>query len=93
MTAPKADAEKPAFLPVWELLAPALILAFRVRFHPIAQLWRDWLTVLCLFWIATALLGRTRVWPYVTGAVMAGLLALYAAGQLPQTLRLLGSAP
>jgi len=76
----------------WEILAAALILAWRYRAHPFSGLWRDWVVILCLFWIFTVLAGRTRAWPWVTGAVMAGLLTLYSLGQLPLTLALLGSA-
>lgn len=76
----------------WELFAAAAILAWRYRSYPFSGLWRDWVVILALFWIFTVLAGRTRSWPWVTGAVMAGLLTLYSMGQLPLTLALLGTA-
>lgn len=75
-----------------EVLVALAILAWRYRLHPVSGLWRDWVVVLCIFWIATALAGRTRAWPWIMGATMAGLLALYTIGQLPLTLAVLGSA-
>jgi hypothetical protein len=85
--APPRKAIPPA---AWECLAAALILAWRFRLHPLSFLWRDWLTILCLFWIASAFAGRRRGWPYVMGGVMAALLVLYALGQVPLTLGALG---
>ena len=76
----------------WEVVAALLLLGWRAWSYPLAGLWRDWVVILCLFWIFTVLAGRTRAWPWVTGAVMAGLLTLYSLGQLPLTLALLGSA-
>jgi hypothetical protein len=76
---------------IWELLAAGLILAWRFRLHPLPFLCRDWITILCVFWIAAALGGRSRAWPYVMGGVMTALLVLYSAGQFPQTLGALGS--
>jgi hypothetical protein len=75
---------------VWEVLAASTVLAWRFRLQPLQHLWRDWVTILCVFWIASALLGRSRAWPYVMGGVMAGLLVLYSAGQLPLTLGVFG---
>lgn len=66
----------------WEAGAGALLLLWRAWTFPVALLWRDWFSVLCAFWIFSALGGRSRAWPYVAGAVMAGLLLLYGAGQL-----------
>lgn len=77
----------------WEILCAAALLAWRVRLRPISTLWADWLSILCVFWIATALGRRWKHWPAVTAAVMAGLLALYASRQVPLTLAALGMAP
>jgi hypothetical protein len=73
------------------VLAAAAILAWRIRVHPVSTLWLDWIVALAAFWIFTALAGRTRAWPWVMGAVMTGLLALYAGHQVPLTLGLLGA--
>jgi len=76
---------------VWEVLGAAAVIAWRFRSHPLNTLWRDWVVILCLFWIFTALAGRTKAWPAVTALVMTFLLAIYAAGQVPQTLAVLRS--
>jgi hypothetical protein len=76
---------------VWEVLAAAAIVAWRIRGHPLAALWHDWLTILCLFWVASLLGSRTRAWPYFRGGVMTGLLVLYTVRQLPLTLGVLGA--
>jgi hypothetical protein len=75
---------------LFEILSALALLAWRFRQHPVSMLWRDWVTLLCLLWIAAALTARTRAWPAVMGAFMTGLLALYSWGQLPLTLRALG---
>jgi len=77
----------------WELLAASLILAWRFRLHPLPFLLRDWITLLSLFWIASALVGGRRSWIYVMGGFMAGLLVLYSVGQFPLTLGALGLRP
>lgn len=76
---------------LWEVLAAAAILAWRIRGHPLSTIWHDWLTILSLLWVATALGGRSRAFPYLLGGVMTGLLVLYTVGQLPLTLGLLGA--
>lgn len=90
MNAPDAPPPPAPRVSIWELLAPALLLAWRIRAHPLSLLWRDWVTLLCVLWIVRIVAGRSRAWPYVLTATMAGLLALYTAGQLPLTLGLLG---
>ena len=85
--------EKPLPRELREVAAASLLLAWRAWIYPIAGLWRDWFSILCVFWIFTALGSRTRSWPYVAGAVMAGLLILYGSQQLPLTLSALGFSP
>ena len=81
---------KPVPPVAWEVLLVALLAAWRAWSHPFALLWRDWFLLLCLYWIFTALASRTRAWPYVTGALMGGLLVLYGWGQFPFTVATLG---
>jgi hypothetical protein len=89
-------ADKPGILArpeFWEILCASALLAWRIRVRPLSTLWSDWLSILCVFWIATALGRRWKHWPVVTAAVMAGLLALYASRQVPLTLGALGITP
>ena len=81
---------KPVPSVAWEVLLVALLAGGRVWSHPSALLWKDWFLLLCLFWIFTALGSRTKAWPYVAGALMGGLLALYGWGQLPLTFTAMG---
>jgi hypothetical protein len=83
---------KPLPPEAWEAVAASLLLIWRVSTHPL-PVWRDWWTILCAFWIFTALASRMRVWPYVTGAVMGGLLILYGWSQVPLSLAALGLGP
>ena len=77
---------------VWEILAAGAIVAWRALTHPPAStLWRDGVTVVCVFWIVTAVAGRTRAWPAVLGVMMAFLFAVYAAAQVPLSLAVLGA--
>lgn len=82
------ETPKPSVL--HEVTAAALLLGWRAWVTPIGLLWRDWFAVLCAFWIFTALAGRTRAWPVVAAATMAGLFLLYAWRQLPLTWAALG---
>lgn len=77
----------------WEILAGSLILAWRLLAYPANQFWRDWVVIVSLYWIYTALASRTRAWAPVTVAVLAYLLGIYVHGQLPQTLSVLGAQP
>jgi len=49
-------------------------------------MWRDWVFLLCAFWLFTLFAGRTKAWPLVLGALMTGLFVLHAAHQIPLTL-------
>lgn len=76
---------------VWEILAASLVIAWRVGTYPAATLWRDWVVLVCGFWIFTVLAGRTRVWPAALGLMMAFLFVLYAVQQVPHCIAVLGS--
>jgi hypothetical protein len=69
-----------------EALAAALLMAWRAASYPVAGLWRDWVFLLCAFWLFTLFAGRAKAWPLVLGALMTGLFVLHAAHQIPLTL-------
>jgi len=74
----------------WEIVAASLLIAWRAWAYNLWFLVGDWFTILCAYWIFTALASRTRAWPYVTGLVMAALLVLYGWHQAPLTWAALG---
>ncbi len=76
-----------------QIAAALLLIAWGALAHPWLNLWRDWMVVLGIYWMATALLGKSRAWPAATAAVAAYLLAIYSMGQIPQTLTALGFLP
>jgi hypothetical protein len=76
-----------------ELLAASVLLIARLVSRPVSELWRDWVVLLSAYWIYTVLAGGSRHWPKVSTAVISFLLGIYAAGQLPHALRLLGGTP
>ena len=75
----------------WEIVTALLLLSWRVFAYPLSGLWRDWVALLCCFWIFIAAAGKTKAAPLVTAGFMTALLALYATGQLPFTLAVLGA--
>lgn len=84
---------KERLLLIVQIASTLLLVAWRVAFHPVQDLWRDWMFVLGIYWMATALLGKSRAWPAATAAVAAYLLVIYSMGQIPQTLTTLGFLP
>ena len=80
---PRGISGRPLPAEVWEIVAALLILSWRAWAYPISGLFRDWVVLLCLFWIFIAAAGRTKAAPWVTAGFMIGLLALYVSGQLP----------
>ena len=76
-----------------ELVAPAGILIWRLLSVPVADLWRDWVSILSVYWIGTLLAGNSRTWEKSTVVVACFLLGTYVSGQLPHTCRLLGLLP
>jgi hypothetical protein len=82
---------KPLPTEAWEIMSAALLLFWRIHSYPVSGLWRDWVVLLCLFWIFIAAAGRTKAAPAVSAAFMTALLVLYAAGQLPLTIGALGA--
>ncbi len=78
---------------VWEIVAASFLIAWRAWAYGVSFVVGDWFSILCGYWIFTALASRTRAWPLVTGLLMAGLLVLYSWRQLPLTWAALGFGP
>jgi hypothetical protein len=73
-----------------EVPIPLALLAWRVLAVPVGVVWRDWLAILSLYWIAALLTAKSKAWPWITGVVSAGLLAIYFYGQLPLVFAVFG---
>lgn len=73
-----------------ELSVASLILTCRVWSISGSGVWRDWVSLLCIFWILHVVSSQSRVWSAVMAAVMALLAAIYIWGQFPLSLRALG---
>jgi len=73
-----------------ELSAASCLLLARVVAVPASRIWRDWIAILCLFWLAAVLKSGSRAWPWICAATIGYLLALYASGQVPLLLMRLG---
>ena len=59
-------------------LAAALLVAMaRAAFLPAAAWWRDWILVLCAFWIAGHLAWNRRSWSFLALSVMGWLSGIY----------------
>jgi len=82
---------KPLPPQVWEIVAASLILAWRIGTTPRTTLWRDWVVLMCGFWIFSVLAGKTKAWPVVLGLLMAFLFVLYGLGQVPTSMAFYGS--
>jgi predicted benzoate:H+ symporter BenE len=77
----------------WEILAALALILWRVGSYPVATLWRDWVVLLGVFWIFTALRHRSPEWPIFSAVWMAALLVLYAGAQVPPALAALDCGP
>lgn len=66
-----------------ELLAALLLLIVRALLRPPSTLWRDWVFLLGLLWLASLFPSRVKNLPLLAGALAAYLLAVYGAGQWP----------
>ena len=76
-----------------EIAAACLLLCLRLWSYPLAGLWRDWFSLLCVYWIFCVAASRTRAWLPVTALFMGGLLLLYGWRQLPLSAAVLGPSP
>jgi hypothetical protein len=72
-----------------ELAAILVLLLWRVAIFPPAVWWRDWLTLLLIYWAASLFASRSRAWPMVTLGAMGFLLGVYLLGNFAFTLSLL----
>jgi hypothetical protein len=77
----------------WEVGVAGGIIAYRLAFYPITGWWRDWVLILCLYWIFTVFASHRKAWPAVTLATASLLMAVYSSKQVPIVLDLLGRAP
>jgi hypothetical protein len=66
-----------------ELAVCLLLLIGRALLRPPATLWRDWVILLGLLWLASLFPSRVKNLPLLAGAVAAFLLAIYGIGQWP----------
>jgi len=76
-----------------ELLACLLLLIGRALLRPPATLWRDWVLLLGLLWLAGLFSSRAKHLPVLAGALAAYLLAIYGVGQWPYLQAIFGGLP
>ena len=70
---------------VVEILGVFALVLWRIYACPLSTLWRDWVTLLALYWFASIVLTGKRAWAPVTTACMLALMTLYLWGQMPHT--------
>jgi hypothetical protein len=75
------------------ILGALALLGWRVFSHPLRDLWRDWMAVLALSWILSVFAGKSRAGKAIPVAAALYLLVVYAVGQFPHTLAVLGYQP
>ncbi len=68
-----------------EALVAALLMAWRIACYPVAGLWKDWVFLLCAFWLFSLFWGRAKAWPFLLGALMTALFVLHSSHQIPHT--------
>lgn len=86
-------ARKPLPREAAEIAVASLLLCGRLWSYPLAGVWKDWFSLLCIYWIFAAAASRTRAWLPVTALFMGGLLVLYGWRQLPLSASVLGLTP
>ena len=74
-----------------EILGAMALVFWRILTCPLEQLWRDWVILLAVYWVAAVVLSGKRALMPVTAAFGAALMALYLWGQIPHFLELSGS--
>jgi hypothetical protein len=79
----------PFGLGFFEVTTAVGLIVYRVSFYPASGFWRDWVLILCLYWIATVFASKSRWWQAVTFATSALLLAIYSSKHVPIILELL----
>jgi len=75
------------------LAAAGLLLVWRIAAVPLPSLWRDWIAILAVVLLLSQLVTRPDLRRILVAGSSAFLLAVYCAGQLPQTFRALGLLP
>lgn len=71
-----------------EILTALFLILWRIWDIPLVALWRDWVTLLCLYWFSLVCCGRPAVQTRVRVVAMSGFMLLYAWGQFPHLLAL-----
>jgi hypothetical protein len=70
--------------------AALLLLSSRIACFPSGFLWRDWVSILCGFWILLIFFRKEEQQRRITLCVLWFLLGIYVAGHLGYTLHVLG---
>ena len=73
--------------------AALVLLGWRLAVQPAGSLWRDWMVVIAVYGLATAVSARDSLRTSATAAVAAYLLGIYVQGQAPYALTVLGLLP
>jgi len=76
---------------VVEILGVVALVLWRIYACPLSTLWRDWVTLLALYWFASIVLTGKRSWLPVTTAFAVALMTLYLWGQMPLAVTVLRS--
>lgn len=87
---PEGPGQTRTWLRLIQTIAGVVLLAWRFSVVSPQRAWRDILTILALLWIYAVVRGGKREAPMVLAAVAAFLLGIYAQGQVPLILRVLG---
>lgn len=78
----------PASRPRWQVLAelalPLLILAWRLVWSDVEFLWRDWASILSVYWIVTVVARGRRTQQAAMLLVSVLLLGIYLVRVIPQ---------
>ena len=81
------NARRPRLL---EFLAASCLLLVRIFALPATRIWRDWIAILCVFWMAAIFKTGSRAWPWICATIVCLLLTIYVSGQVPLLLLRLG---
>ncbi len=73
-----------------EALAAVALILWRLWELKMQGVWRDWVTILALYWLFLIFGQGKKPWLPITIAVLVGLILLYEGGQYPFLLRALG---
>lgn len=85
---PRGPAVSPGFL---EKIAALLLLLWRAWTLPLRDVWHDWMAILAVAWILLCFVRSPKAAVPIAVAAAGLLLVLYAVGQIPQTIALLGA--